>query len=61
MHSDKGDFERACERLNIMQIYSRPHTPKDKPALERFNNTVQEEWLDFSEVELDEITDANTI
>lgn len=64
MHSDngsefQGDFEKACLALNIIQIYSRPHTPKDNPALERFNNTVQEEWLDFSEVGLSEITDAN--
>ena len=65
MHSDngsefQGDFEKACLSLNIMQIYSRPHTPKDNPALERFNNTVQEEWLDYSEVGLDDITEANT-
>lgn len=64
MHQDngsefKGDFERACEKLNILQIYSRPYTPKDNPALERFNRTVQYEWLDFSEVGLDDIQDAN--
>ena len=64
MHQDngaefQGDFERACERLNILQIYSRPHTPKDNPALERFNGTVQGEWLDFSEVGLDDIQKAN--
>jgi putative transposase len=65
MHSDngsefQGEFERACEDLNIFQIYSRPHTPKDNPALERFNGTIQEEWLDFSEVGLDNADDANT-
>ena len=64
MHQDngsefKGDFERACEKLNILQIYSRPYTPKDNPALERFNRTIQEEWLDFSEVGLDDILQAN--
>lgn len=64
MHSDNGsefagDFEKACTQLNITQIYSRPHTPKDNPALERFNNTIQREWLDFSEVGLDDILDAN--
>lgn len=64
MHSDNGSefqgaFEQACERLNIIQIYSRPYTPKDNPALERFNNTIQEEWLAFSEVGLDDILDAN--
>lgn len=64
MHSDngsefKGDFERACEKLNVFQIYSRPYTPKDNPALERFNSTVQHEWLDYSEVGLDDILPAN--
>lgn len=64
MHSDngsefQGDFEKACETLRIMQIYSRPYTPKDNPALERFNHTVQGEWLDFSEAGLDDIAEAN--
>jgi len=64
MHSDNGsefagEFEKACRALQILQVYSRPNTPKDNPALERFNGTVQEEWLDFSEVGLDEINNAN--
>jgi transposase InsO family protein len=64
MHSDNGsefagDFEKACGELNIFQIYSRPHTPKDNPALERFNSTIQGEWLNLSEVGLDEIKEAN--
>ncbi len=65
MHSDNGSefagkFEKACSKLNIFQIYSRPYTPKDNPALERFNKTVQEEWLDFSEVGLTYIKEANS-
>lgn len=65
MHSDNGSefagyFEKACRELNILQIYSRPRTPKDNPALERFNKTIQDEWLDFSEVGLDDIQEANT-
>jgi len=64
MHSDNGSefqglFEKTCKQLNIQQIYSRPHTPKDNPALERFNSTIQYEWLKYSEVGLDDITDAN--
>src|SRR3990167_1291848 len=64
MHQDngsefKGDFERACEKLNILQIYSRPYTPKDNPALERFNRTIQREWLRLSEVGLDDILEAS--
>lgn len=64
MHQDngsefKGAFERACQTLKILQIYSRPHTPKDNPSLEKFNDTIQREWLALSEVGLDDITDAN--
>jgi hypothetical protein len=64
MHSDngsefQGEFEKACKKLAILQIYSRPYTPKDNPALERFNKTVQQEWLDFSEAGLTDIQLAN--
>ena len=64
MHQDngsefKGAFERACETLGILQIYSRPHTPKDNPALEKFNDTIQREWLALSAVGLDDISEAN--
>lgn len=64
MHSDNGSefqglFEETCKQLNIQQIYSRPHTPKDNPALERFNNTIQYEWLKYSKVGLDDILEAN--
>lgn len=64
MHQDngaefKGEFEQACKDLNILQIYSRPYTPKDNSTLERFNNTIQYEWLKYSKVGLDDIPDAN--
>lgn len=64
MHQDNGSefqgaFERACQTLGILQIYSRPHTPKDNPSLEKFNDTIQREWLALSEVGLDDIQEAN--
>lgn len=64
VHSDNGsefagEFEKACKELGIDQVYSRPRTPKDNPALERFNWTVQDEWLSLSEVGLDDIEEAN--
>lgn len=64
VHSDNGSefqgkFEETCKQLNIKQIYSRAHTPKDNPALERFNSTIQYEWLKYSKVGLDDILDAN--
>ncbi len=64
IHSDNGgEFARsfipACKQLNIQQVYSRVRTPKDNPQLERFNRTLQDEWLAYSEVGLDEIDAAN--
>jgi transposase InsO family protein len=64
MHQDNGSefqgaFERTCKTLGILQIYSRPYTPKDNPALENFNGTIQREWLGLSKVGLDDIDEAN--
>jgi transposase InsO family protein len=64
IHSDNGsefagEFEKACQEIGIQQVYSRVRTPKDNPALERFNWTVQDEWLSLSEVGLDDIQEAN--
>ncbi len=64
MHSDNGSefaglFEQACRKLGIVQVYSRPHTPKDNPSLEKFNDTIQREWLALSEIGLDDIEEAN--
>ncbi|OGY16508.1 MAG: hypothetical protein A2785_02850 [Candidatus Chisholmbacteria bacterium RIFCSPHIGHO2_01_FULL_49_18] len=64
MHSDNGsefagEFEQACRLLGIAQVYNRVRQPKDNPALERFNRTLQEEWLELSEIGLDDIPEAN--
>jgi transposase InsO family protein len=64
MHQDngvefQGAFEKACQTLGILQIYSRPYTPKDNSSLERFNNTIQYEWLEYSKTGLDDICEAN--
>ena len=64
IHSDNGsefagEFEKACQVLGILQVFSRVRQPKDNPALERFNWTVQDEWLSLSEVGLDDIDEAN--
>jgi len=39
-------FERACLNLKINHYFSRARTPEDNAVLERFNRTLQEEWLD---------------
>src|SRR5258706_7776288 len=64
MHSDNGSefqgaFQKACKTLGILQVYSRAYTPKDNAVLERFNRTIQEEWLEQSVVGLDDIKEAN--
>lgn len=64
MHSDngsefKGDFEKICKTLGILQIYSRAYTPKDNAMLERFNRTIQEEWLSQLAQGLDDMERAN--
>ena len=54
-----GEFEEACKEIDIQQVFSRARTPKDNPALERFNWTVQDEWLSMSFYGLDDIPLAN--
>ena len=40
-------FKQACKTLKIEQYYSRTRTPKDNPDNERFNRTLQEEFIDL--------------
>lgn len=64
IHSDNGsefagEFEKACLKLGIQQVYNRVRTPKDNPVLERFNWTIQDEWLSRSEAGLDDVQEGN--
>lgn len=66
MHSDngsefQGNFEKICKTLGILQAYSRVRTPKDNAILERFNRTIQEEWLALCEQGLDDLILANQL
>jgi len=50
LHSDNGSefhkhFEDACKQLKIEHYFSRPRTPKDHAEIERFNRTLEEEFL----------------
>ncbi|MEX1063784.1 MAG: integrase core domain-containing protein [Candidatus Paceibacterota bacterium] len=38
-------FERAAQSLNLAHYYSRVRTPKDNPFDERFNRTLQDEFI----------------
>ncbi len=42
-------FEAACRKLKIKHIYTRVRTPKDNSINERFNRTLEQEFLAFSE------------
>jgi transposase InsO family protein len=39
------EFERASPGLGIQRYFSRVRTPKDNPEIERFNQTLEYEWL----------------
>lgn len=41
----KKYFDQGLEKLNIPHYHSRARTPKDNPVNERFNRTLQEEFI----------------
>ena len=43
----KKYFERACTKLELKHYWSRPRTPKDNAVNERFNQTIQYEFIKF--------------
>jgi len=56
-HDNGSEFEKcfklACQKLQIEQYYSRVRTPKDNPNNERFNRTIQEEFIDLGNFHTD--------
>jgi putative transposase len=46
-------FDAACESMDLAHYWSRPRTPKDNPVNERFNRTVQDEFLAFGNLTAD--------
>ena len=64
IHHDNGsefakDFTIACQELNLPQWYSRVRMPKDNAVLERFNRTIQEDFVDLWDVDPYGIDDFN--
>jgi len=47
------EFERATTKLSIQRYFSRVKTPKDNSEIERFNQTLEYEWLYNSNLSLD--------
>jgi transposase InsO family protein len=41
-----AEFEEALKALAIHHWFSRPRTPEDNSVVEKFNQTLQQEWLD---------------
>jgi len=48
-----SEFEKATIKLGIQRYFSRVRTPKDNPEIERFNQTLEYEWLYDSNLSLD--------
>jgi len=64
LHHDNGSefmlhFENACKALSLPQWYSRVRTPKDNAVLERFNRTIQEEFVEMTEAAIEDIHPFN--
>ena len=64
LHHDNGsefekDFKKACVKLSLPQWYSRVRTPTDNPVLERFNRTIQEEFVEMIDIGLEDVTEFN--
>jgi transposase InsO family protein len=43
----RGEFDKALQELQINGYFSRVKTPKDNAVNERFNRTIQEEFIDL--------------
>ena len=46
-------FQEELRKLNIAQYFSRPHTPKDNPVCEKFNQTLQQEFIQLGNMTSD--------
>jgi len=49
------DFIKACTKLNITQYWSRVRTPTDNPECERFNRTLNEEFIQLGNMTYDTV------
>ena len=54
VHTDNGSefakhFQYACRKMNIDRYFSRVRMPKDNARLERFNRTLQEEFIEVDD------------
>lgn len=54
-----GDFDTYCTTKHIKHVWTYPKHPKVNGVVERFNRSLQEEWLDIYQAELLEPDLAN--
>ena len=54
----EGEFRKYCRRKEIKHKWTYPNCPKINGVIERFNRSIQEEWLDAYQ---DEMLDLNLI
>jgi len=47
------EFEKTSSKSGIQRYFSRVKTPEDNPEIERFNQTLEYEWLYNSNLSLD--------
>lgn len=64
VHTDNGSefdgfFAKTVRDLKIQRLYSRPYTPKDNGKNERFNRSLQYEWLDDYIVNPNDLEETN--
>jgi len=48
-------FSQACQKLDLIRYYSRVRTPKDNSVNERFNKTLQDEFIRMGNLSSDPI------
>ena len=48
----EGVFEKYCKDNKIKHKWTYPHSPKINGVIERFNRSIQEEWLDVYQDEM---------
>lgn len=55
----EGDFDEYCQSQNIKHKWTYPNSPKINGVIERFNRSIQEEWLDMYQDEMIELNLIN--
>ena len=55
-----GEFDKYLNQRTITHYFTYPHTPKSNGYVERFNRTIQEEFVEYNLHLIDNIQEFNT-